>query len=693
MKKIKFFALMSAIALTGTIGFTACSSSSDATDSTADVNPTYDGSSVRTDFAFNITKASQGTTRTTAAYAQANNEVFLGMTHMYLVPFDGEPGADGTVNSLNRTSASSTISNYPLGSLAGVNETTNSSKVYSLAMPVGTDNFLFYAKADHASGSNYQMGRLASSFYTSSGANIDDAKNIYSINDIHFDLVPINTTLGSDATNIANYLTAIANTTDWAGTVTTATTDGAYSALSQLYLKFTSSYNARSGSAESVVRLVLDLYKSAYAINHESSVGGVQTIARAICKKIETAVGGVKVAITCNSDPILIDGDDASTTDVTEVAPAATTADSWVAAASGFSATFPANIDLHYLPMGSAQLTWTGSSFAYNDSPYYTVGTVDANTSLSQYCYPSEILYFDNSPLRATDTYQNAADYPKSVTGWDTKYQEAVSSSVWKDYEVKATTRAVAMTNNVNYGVAMLKTDVHLNSAAMTDNMAGIIGGSATAQTITAAATRDDANKTSVFKVTGILIGGQPDNVGWNMVEQSPAVSGAFSNVIYDKEITFATEPLSTTKMTASGKPGYNYTIVLDNYNSNKADNAQEGVMIALQIVNDGVDFYGANGMIPSGSTFYLAGKLDFDHISTGSSWTSATRPSTYRITKENVQRVFRQDYMTIADITISADALSKAYSTIPDLRSTEVLFGLSVDLTWEAGLSFDVTM
>ena len=84
MKKIKFFALMSAIALTGTIGFTACSSSEDATEPTTNVNPTYDGTSVRTDFAFNITKASQGTTRMSSTNVQATTGSFLGMTDMYL---------------------------------------------------------------------------------------------------------------------------------------------------------------------------------------------------------------------------------------------------------------------------------------------------------------------------------------------------------------------------------------------------------------------------------------------------------------------------------------------------------------------------------------------------------------------------------------------------------------------------------
>ena len=37
--------------------------------------------------------------------------------------------------------------------------------------------------------------------------------------------------------------------------------------------------------------------------------------------------------------------------------------------------------------------------------------------------------------------------------------------------------------------------------------------------------------------------------------------------------------------------------------------------------------------------------------------------------------------------------ALQKAYSSIPDLRSTKLLFGLSVDLTWKAGLSFDIDL
>ena len=51
--------------------------------------------------------------------------------------------------------------------------------------------------------------------------------------------------------------------------------------------------------------------------------------------------------------------------------------------------------------------------------------------------------------------------------------------------------------------------------------------------------------------------------------------------------------------------------------------------------------------------------------------------------------RVFIQDYTTTADFTINS--LKNAYVTIPDLRATKLQLGLSVDLKWQSGLTFDV--
>ena len=53
--------------------------------------------------------------------------------------------------------------------------------------------------------------------------------------------------------------------------------------------------------------------------------------------------------------------------------------------------------------------------------------------------------------------------------------------------------------------------------------------------------------------------------------------------------------------------------------------------------------------------------------------------------------RVFIRDAVTTATFTIGKDALQRAYSTIPDLRSTQMFFGLSVDLEWKSGLNFNV--
>ena len=93
MKKIKYFGLMGAIALTSAIGFTACSSDDSAT---ADVNPTYDGTSVRTDFAFNVTKASQDTRMSGTNTQESGN--FLGMKRMFLLPFNVKPEANKNTN-------------------------------------------------------------------------------------------------------------------------------------------------------------------------------------------------------------------------------------------------------------------------------------------------------------------------------------------------------------------------------------------------------------------------------------------------------------------------------------------------------------------------------------------------------------------------------------------------------------------
>jgi len=697
MKKIKFFALMSAIALTGTIGFTACSSSSDATDSTADVNPTYDGTSVRTDFAFNITKASQGTTRMTAANVQEGTSwTFRGMEHMFLLPFTGEP------TSANATTLSTKSNIYALGGLTSleIDPGTTHKKIYSLTFPIGTDNMLFYGTADRNNLANYQVGKINSSLWPSG---TDLQSNVTKKpSDISFSLAPIVDATNvfdkdGDATRIVNYLSTIAkakgdlgtaSTGDditWASTVTKAQTDGAYRALATLYNALsTNKGEARSGSTESVKRMVFDLYKSAAAINYQSSVAGVKSVAKAICKAIESTTDGITFTVKAS---------DASTITVENLTDAQVNdAANWTATISGINGTFPANLGL---PMGAAQLRFDASSrqFAFNTedasstTPGLFVGN-DFTVNLSQIDYPAELIYFDNSPIRVTDQYKTAKDFPSTPATWDKDDASGFLSTSWtKNGAVASTTRAVALQNNINYGVALLESTVKLatDATSMTDNMKTILGGTATDQT------NIDPTK---FNITGILIGGQPATVNWNLVEESSSAS--FKNVIYDRDVNnyglvlTGTTP-KTLATTASDK---NYTVVFDNY---FGGDTQKDVLIALEIVNGDKDFYGKHNMIPAGSTFYLVGKLQriTGTLTAGGPWKANHEliSSDYRVTHEDVCRVFCQDYKTTANITLSKDCLKSAYSTIPDLISTETVFGLSVDLTWEPGLNFDVTM
>ena len=690
MKKNFFYALMSAIALTSAVSFTGCASDDGAT---VENNPTYDGSNVRTDFAFSISSGKMGGTRMTGVNTLQADHSFLGMKNLYLLSFEA-----GVNNAPTITSSTNTGKSFSLGTLTGITE-TQSSKVYSLQLPVGTDNFLFYGTVDNSSVTErIKRGALTSTLTPATSKT----------EEISFSLVPISENLGDDKAKLADYLSNIAkvkitwdddndDSTDpidlnWYETPDKAANDGKYTTLATLYNNFTSINNFRSGSAESILRTVLDMYRTAKGVIMEgnkpapsAAPGPVYSLAQAICDAIEDGDGT----------------DGCYSVTITEVS--ANNPNTWTAAWNGLTnTTFPRNLKL---PMGAAQLSYntTSHTFSYKTSPNYAVYGAPEETvsgvALGSISYPAELIYFDNSPLRATDSYKQVSDYPTEVAKWDKIDQGAGTfSSDWSGNRVEPSTRAVAMKNNVNYGVALLETKIQMAAGIaqnMVDNMKGLNPSASSNQT--------DIDGTK-FEVTGILIGGQPKSVGWDMTNPGlKELTGENSNgrevfdqVIYDQDIPFNTPNVETnTPIPVGSYSNSIYTLVLDNYTTDA--NGQKPVRIALELVNkSGKDFYGKEGIIPNGHTFYLCAELD----PAAGSWQTATRagsanPETnkYRVTAETTPRIFAQDYKTVANFTINPTSLQKAYSSIPDLRSTEVLFGLSVDLTWEAGMTFNVNI
>lgn len=214
------------------------------------------------------------------------------------------------------------------------------------------------------------------------------------------------------------------------------------------------------------------------------------------------------------------------------------------------------------------------------------------------------------------------------------------------------------MRQNINYGVANLATTVKCGAASLPDNTdLTVTDPSEFAGTVTVPA--------EGFTVTGLLIGGQPTKVGFDF---QPASNDAFDYTIYDKELTGIVAKNGVASTT-------NYTIVLPNDKGRTATEDQNKVNVAIELTNNsGVAFRGQDGIIPDGGKFYLVGQL---------------APKDQKVTGVENPAVFMSDYMTTLKLTIKS--LKSAYNTIPDLRSTKLQLGLSVDLDWQAGLQFDV--
>lgn len=547
-----------------------------------------------------------------------------------------------------------TTGKFALGSLAPTDITAEkSSKVYTMYVPVTTNNFLFYAKNNITGATAAQKGSLTYNVSTSATKPSDIT---FSLNPVVLSTDEATMVTGPETT-LAGYMNTIENTTGWAGTVTTVATDISYKGLSDAYQEFTR-LSTRQGSSAAILRQVQDLYRVMAGISSNNS-GGVKDIADAVITNIETAF---TVSSGSGTSAVLAF---TSTTDENVT-------------------NFPAEAGL---PAGSAVLTYNssgtaGSKFSYAGFRSSAIFGETPSTDMGNINTPAELVYYDNSPLRTSTQSLTESDFVSGTPAdWEDDSKWTTLSKGWTTgtdaVEVTSATRAVAMKYNIKYGVALLATQVQLGSGitSLTDNREAIVNDGNT------------ENQTDIsgadLELTGLIIGGQPTSANWQFLPSSTS----FNQTIYDPITPVA---LSTTPTAA------NYTLVLDNYNSQEISD----VNIALEFLNNGKDFYGRDGLIASGQKFYLVGKLKGDA-------TNATNslPTTWPagIPQSGNARVFIQDFKTTAVFTIdngdsTADparvpSLQNAYSVIPDLRSTQMVFGLSVNLAWTPGLTYNISL
>lgn len=373
------------------------------------------------------------------------------------------------------------------------------------------------------------------------------------------------------------------------------------------------------------------------------------------------------------------------------------------------------------LPKGSAQLAWeipsdntipTGSAaeivkegtpaaavqqfvYHYTNQPFVTdMTTAIPSFDPTHYMYPAELAYFVNSPLRVNDTAitNNNFDalFPNGADNWNDTSKWATSDG-WNTGAVTSSTNTIAVQKNINYGVAMLKTTITSSNATLPDNRPAFKTGE----------TSQDIN-VSGLTLMGVLIGGQDNHVDWQYL---PKDAGSATYVIYDNAVgnysydsTTGTGEWLGLNVPASGTTAPNYTIVFDNYDKTIASGTkQKSVRFALEFKNNGTqDFWGKDNLIRKGGTFYLQGEMIIPDDVSGIVWDNYYQvPPLNQTTGVSTQvaRVFIQDHVTDAVITLGPNALKQALVSVPDLRSSQTSLGLSVDLTWSQGLTFTPTI
>lgn len=750
MRKLMNFAYTSAIALLSAGLFAACSSSDDAVlDPKQDITPQKD--EVNVNFVFNVSTANEATMRMTAANTQATlTQPFRGITNAYIGVF--KQNADGKYVS----TSISTEKLYPFGTIIGKNgidpnagegsNTPKSRRVVEVSLPTDVNSLIFWGKAIK-DGSSTDQGKITmnvSSNLSATSFSLDKIvpetadptkPHVYVqalkeheqlmaaalTNIVNSNIANTDVTYGGETHKISlawsDYVDISGESGSYTITARTnepiviknalgATSDISMRALGDKLAIAYATWNTirsgelRAGSGTAVSKVIEDLMTVVNSVANAEPVFWEEAAAKTLAKQIKTNVekffdsdneyqwntaGEIMTALNVNFSTV---DDDCNLND------------------------FPVNFNL---PNGSVILQFditpkdpgSGFDFAYNYKgavATYAMGDEDGSFNPLNYVYPAELCYFGNSAIRVSDQTKAANYYPDGVTDWDN--DDKWTDDWVKDSHVTNTTRSVAMKDNINYGTALLETKVKFGAATLQDNYGALDKRwnnkpeiTESNNTIDATADRDH------FVLTGVLVGGQEQEVGWNYIAKS--TTPGFGNMVYDNVGEIHIPHFDSNSATQSTSAA-NYTLLWDNWEAKNKGSKQRDVFVALEFVNKGVDFYGQNNLIRSGATFYIVGKLDPDkRPSSLTDVTDAayaadkslgiTWPTNYALppydtdgTTIKERRVFMQDYLTSATFVIGENSLQHALVSVPDLRSGQISLGLSVDLNWRTGLVFN---
>ena len=748
MKTTKKLTLLSAIALMGAAGFTSCASDDEEVITNPNYNP--ETNEVVTKFVFNVSTGNTPTTRMNSAATQAtSNDLFRGIDNCVVYSFkqakDGQHLASAKTAAkrydLAQILAPYTVdeskekSNRVIETSLPLN--TNTLLFYGKAIQGQSTGHDAYCEYGHLDTYSLPEDNNISKITIGLGQRLDATNRIvyHRVEDMLSGILTVvmNTNLaGTNHVAIAvndhpngdvdvpeygwavsadDYPTTL-TWADYANVDGKSPVDGKSlyeleKKLAHIYTEMTNiqqgSGELRAGSGKALQLTIHDLWTNVNEVRCAIPLNKPETVAKCLAAYIHANLEKYFKYTYISKDGHGLDGVDYQ--DLATIADHLNKAE-WPA-----SATYvPFDVNEYKLdnkvvelinfplsfkvPLGAAHLRFDAKKKQFGYVQDYNTSLMgdDVTTQTSDpitvenYCYPAELLYFGNSPIRVTAQEKSANEYPNGVANWD---NDEKWTADWKIGHVTSSTSAIAMKNDVNYGTALMKTTVRYGAAQLKDNNHEIQ--KKKDPTLSDAAEPDNIIDIdgSPFAFTGIIIGGMPQRVGWDFIPKSGA---KFHSYIYDHELPGEdangeegeTVPADLDKSTTP-----NYTLLFDNYRENA--NSQDKVYVALEFLNkSGKPFFGEHNMIRNNTHFYLIGELDPEKVA-APVWPEhhALPPYNTDGTSIKTPRVYMQDYMTTADFVISENSLKHALLTVPDLRYSSMTLGLSVDIKWSTGLNF----
>lgn len=303
--------------------------------------------------------------------------------------------------------------------------------------------------------------------------------------------------------------------------------------------------------------------------------------------------------------------------------------------------------DIH-LPAGSARIKWNKEKEEFEVPDVQAYGNDLNVTSVNDYVYPMNLRYQVFSNILASEELV-------IMSGTDEEGRPVAPDSIqYKDWNdvitngyadagnvVQPTTQSVAMVKQVEYSVGRLaiRSRIGIEKSILDANGAVV-------------SVTDNS-----FTLKGYIVGGQRE-VDYDF---QPVMSSR-TYAIYDTDLNGGVQLLKR----------YYYTE--PDYILGLGTPANNTILVALELVNNGPAFQGADGLIATGATFYVVANMNPQE---GTNYSSGI-----------LDKIFSKDRATQVNITINS--LANATYGLPNLEIPRPTLGVSVNLAWGEGLWFD---